>query len=85
MAVQAGNEVTLDFIEADGEITPQHYAFFINEAEFDEIFARIRERKLSYWADPGQHQCGEINTRWLARERPSGGRPDRRARGRGRG
>jgi catechol 2,3-dioxygenase-like lactoylglutathione lyase family enzyme len=63
MGVHAGNEVTLDFMDADGEITPQHYAFLISEAEFDEIFARIRERKLPYWADPTQHQRGEINTR----------------------
>ena len=63
MGVQAGNEVTLDFIDADGEITAQHYAFLINEAEFDEILARIRERKLPYWADPAQRQHGKINTR----------------------
>ena len=62
MGVQAGNEVTLDFIEADGQITPQHNAFLISEAEFDEIFARIRERKLSYSPDPGQYQRGRINT-----------------------
>jgi catechol 2,3-dioxygenase-like lactoylglutathione lyase family enzyme len=29
--------------------------------EFDDIFARIRERKLPYWADPGQARQGEIN------------------------
>ena len=63
MGVQAGNEVTLDFIGADGEIASQHYAFLISEAEFDEIFARLRERKLPYWADPAQHQRGKINTR----------------------
>ena len=63
MGVQTGNEVTLDFIDADGEIASQHYAFLISEAEFDEIFARIRERKLPYWADPAQHQRDKINTR----------------------
>ena len=63
MGVQTGNEVTLDFMDADEEITPQHYAFLISEAEFDEIFARIRARKLRYWADPAQQQRGEINTR----------------------
>jgi catechol 2,3-dioxygenase-like lactoylglutathione lyase family enzyme len=63
MGVQAGNEVTLDFIDADSEIASQHYAFLISEAEFDEIFARIRERKLPYWADPAQQQRGKINTR----------------------
>jgi catechol 2,3-dioxygenase-like lactoylglutathione lyase family enzyme len=63
MGVQVDNDVTLDFIEADGDITPQHYAFLISEAEFDEIFGRIRERGLQYWADPGRRHPGEINTR----------------------
>ena len=63
MGVQTGNEVTLDFMDADEKITPQHYAFLISEAEFDEIFARIQARKLRYWADPAQQQQGEINTR----------------------
>jgi len=30
--------------------------------EFDEVFGRIREQKLTYWADPGHRQRGEINT-----------------------
>jgi hypothetical protein len=45
----------------DGEIAPQHYAFLVSEAEFDEIFARVRGRKLPYWADPGRAKPGEIN------------------------
>jgi catechol 2,3-dioxygenase-like lactoylglutathione lyase family enzyme len=63
MGVQAGNEVTLDYMDAGGKIASQHYAFLVSETEFDRIFARIRERRLSYWADPGQSQRGEINTR----------------------
>jgi catechol 2,3-dioxygenase-like lactoylglutathione lyase family enzyme len=63
MGVQTGNEVTLDFMDADAEITPQHYAFLISEAEFAEIFARIQARKVPYWADPAQQEQGKINTR----------------------
>ena len=63
LGVQTGNEVTLDFMNADEKISSQHYAFLITESEFDEIFARIRARKLRYWADPAQQQQGEINTR----------------------
>ena len=55
------NGTNLDYMDTDGEITPQHYAFLISEAEFDEIFGRIRDRKLPYWADPGRRQLGEIN------------------------
>ena len=61
LGVQVDNEVTLDFMDATGTITSQHYAFLISEAEFDEIFGRIEERKLRYWADPGQTQEGKIN------------------------
>jgi catechol 2,3-dioxygenase-like lactoylglutathione lyase family enzyme len=60
--VEVANDVTLAFLDADGmEIQMQHYAFLVSDAEFDQIFARIRERKLKYWADPGQKQAGEIN------------------------
>jgi catechol 2,3-dioxygenase-like lactoylglutathione lyase family enzyme len=62
-AVTVGDELTLDFMQTEGEIPSQHYAFLVSETEFDEIFARIRERGLRYWADPYQKQPGEIN-RW---------------------
>lgn len=61
LVVEAANGVSLDFIEAAPPIAAQHYAFLITEGEFDEIFARIVERDVRYWADPGQHRPGEIN------------------------
>ena len=62
LGVEVGNEVTLDFLDADGmEIQMQHYAFLVSDAEFDQIFGRIKERGLKYWADPGQKQQGRIN------------------------
>jgi len=59
--VTTENGTNLDYTHTDSEITPQHYAFLVSESEFDEIFGRIRERNLPYWADPGQTQQGEIN------------------------
>ena len=41
LVVQTANGVSLDFDEAEGDVTPLHYAFLISEAEFDEIFGRI--------------------------------------------
>ena len=58
--VQVG-DTSLDYMESSGKIASQHYAFLISEQEFDEIFGRIRERGLAYWADPGQRRRGEIN------------------------
>ena len=60
--VETANGVSLDYMDADGEITSQHYAFLISETEFDEIFARVTERGLTYFADPGHQQEGRINT-----------------------
>jgi catechol 2,3-dioxygenase-like lactoylglutathione lyase family enzyme len=59
--VESGNGVSLDYAEAQGEITGQHYAFLVTEAEFDEIFARVVKRELPYWADPGRRRAGEVN------------------------
>ena len=61
--VRVDNDVSLDFADTDGDVTSQHYAFLISEAEFDEIFSRIQDRGLAYWADPGKTQPGQINTR----------------------
>ena len=59
--VELDNDVQLDFID-DPVVYPRHYAFLVTEEEFDAIFGRIRERGLSYWADPHEKQPGEINT-----------------------
>ncbi|WP_211465781.1 VOC family protein [Collimonas silvisoli] len=61
LVVHLNNGVSLDFYENDGKISSQHYAFLIGEDDFDQIFARIRDRGLQYWADPGKHRTGEIN------------------------
>jgi catechol 2,3-dioxygenase-like lactoylglutathione lyase family enzyme len=75
--VDTANEVTLAFLDADGtEIQMQHYAFLVSEKEFDEIFGRVKKRKMKYWADPGQKQESEINRHYGGRgvyfEDPSG-------------
>jgi catechol 2,3-dioxygenase-like lactoylglutathione lyase family enzyme len=61
--VEVDNDVSLDFLDVDDVVHPQHYAFIVSEDEFDEIFDRIRGRGLPYWADPSQEQLGQINTR----------------------
>jgi len=63
LVVEASNNVSLDFAETTGNITPQHYAFLVGEEEFDAAFGRIRDQDLPYWADPGQTRPGVINHR----------------------
>ncbi|GAA4770961.1 VOC family protein [Streptomyces sp. C10-9-1] len=64
LVLQLSNDVSLDVLQAegDGEITSQHYAFLVDDAEFDAIFARVRERGLPFWADPFHRHPGRTNT-----------------------
>jgi len=63
MVVELANGVSLDFMTASAdELIVEHYAFLVDEPEFDAIFERIRARELPYWADPGKRQAGRINT-----------------------
>ena len=61
LTVEMANGVTLDFLDADGDIASQHYAFLVSEAEFDAIYARIQTQNLDHWADPARRQPGQIN------------------------
>jgi catechol 2,3-dioxygenase-like lactoylglutathione lyase family enzyme len=63
LVVAADNDVSLDFAETSSDITAQHYAFLVGEADFDAAFGRITEQGLTYWADPGRSRPGVINTR----------------------
>jgi catechol 2,3-dioxygenase-like lactoylglutathione lyase family enzyme len=61
LVVELDNGVSLDFHDRDGAVSRQHYAFLISEGEFDQVFDRISDRGLDYWADPGRDQPGQIN------------------------
>lgn len=60
--LKVSGDTSLDFIDTDGEFDRLHYAFLVTEAEFDEIFARITERGIPYWADPMHDEPDQINT-----------------------
>jgi catechol 2,3-dioxygenase-like lactoylglutathione lyase family enzyme len=62
MVVTLDNDVSLDFMEKDGDVALQHYAFLIGEDDFDVVLGRIRSAELSHWADPARTRPGEINT-----------------------
>ncbi|MDT5009719.1 MAG: hypothetical protein QOH57_1336 [Mycobacterium sp.] len=61
LAVEVEHGVSLDFADSGDEITPQHYAFLVAEADFDAIYGRIRDRYMPHWADPRASRPGEIN------------------------
>lgn len=68
VVVALDNAVTLDFVSVgDGVIPSQHYAFLVSDAEWDEIFGRIKGLGLAYWADPFHRRPGETNTEFGGR------------------
>ncbi len=56
-AVALSNGVTLDFMSAR-DVTSQHYAFLIDESTFDAVAARLTERGVPTFADPGHNTPG---------------------------
>ena len=63
VVLQTANDVSLDYLEESGEITSQHYAFLVADEEFDQIFERIAQSNIDFWALPGRNRPGEINRR----------------------
>jgi hypothetical protein len=60
--VRLANDMSIDFMDSGGQpILGIHYAFLVTEDEFDQIFGRIEDRGLDYWADPHQQRPGQIN------------------------
>ncbi len=52
--------LTLDF-DNRRDFDRQHYAFKVSEAEFDEIFTRLKRLELVYGSGPRTSEDGEIN------------------------
>jgi len=62
LVVELEHGVSLDFHEVKrAAVIHQHYAFLIDEEDFDPIFDRIRANGLDYWADPSKQRLGAIN------------------------
>ena len=64
MVVEMANRLSLDFhdfYDPAGEIASQHYAFLVEEDEFEDIFGRLQAGGQDYWADPALVRRGEIN------------------------
>jgi catechol 2,3-dioxygenase-like lactoylglutathione lyase family enzyme len=57
--VTLANHVTLDYDAAD-TVAGHHYAFLVGEQEFEDAFGRIRAAGITYYADPGCRQSGQI-------------------------
>jgi catechol 2,3-dioxygenase-like lactoylglutathione lyase family enzyme len=58
--LSAANGVSLDYIDA-ADFDEHHYAFLVEEDEFDPIFERLKASGATYYADPFRRGVGEIN------------------------
>jgi catechol 2,3-dioxygenase-like lactoylglutathione lyase family enzyme len=58
--VRTSNGVTLDFADA-AEFRRAHYAFLVNEQEFDAALSRINEADVAFYADFNRDGRGKIN------------------------
>jgi catechol 2,3-dioxygenase-like lactoylglutathione lyase family enzyme len=59
--VPLDNDVSIDFMEKDGAVSPQHYAFLLDEPRFDAAYAIIRDEGINHWADPARSRPNQIN------------------------
>lgn len=62
LILRLANNISLDVMHVDAPIDSEHYAFLVSEREFDEIFSRVQEKEIPYWADPFGSLPNRINT-----------------------
>ena len=62
LTVALANGVTLEYDQA-AEVRAQHYAFLVDDDDFDPIFGRVQAEGLVFYADPGHSRPDEINRR----------------------
>ena len=60
--VRVNHDLTLDFADSS-DVKGQHYAFVIDEADFDAVFERIQAHAESFGSGPYSPEDGEINHR----------------------
>jgi catechol 2,3-dioxygenase-like lactoylglutathione lyase family enzyme len=60
--VRVNDELALDYDNRD-DFDSHHYAFVVNDQEFDDIFGRLKAEQVVYGSGPGSHTDGEINHR----------------------
>lgn len=61
LVVDLDNDVSIDYFETSDPIALQHFAFLLNDEEFDAAFGRIKTLGLEFWADPARTKTNEIN------------------------
>jgi catechol 2,3-dioxygenase-like lactoylglutathione lyase family enzyme len=60
--VRVNDTLTLDFAETKETIAGQHYAFHVNDSEFDAILQRVKDGGLTFGSGPQSLEDGKLNT-----------------------
>jgi catechol 2,3-dioxygenase-like lactoylglutathione lyase family enzyme len=60
--VKVNDTLTLDWDNRD-RFEGHHYAFLVNDQEFDDIFGRLKAEGVVYGSGPNAPANGQINTR----------------------
>ena len=63
LVVDLDNGVSLDFMEKEGPVALQHYAFLVDDDAFEPLVGRLRARGQTYWPDPARSRPNEVNRR----------------------
>jgi catechol 2,3-dioxygenase-like lactoylglutathione lyase family enzyme len=59
--VKVNDNLTFLFSDEDASFESHHYAFHVSDAEFDTIFARVKEAGLAYGSAPWSIDDGKLN------------------------
>jgi len=60
--VRVNSDLSLDW-DNRPSFEGHHYAFLVNDQEFDEIFGRIKDEQVRFGSQPNAPANGEINNR----------------------
>lgn len=60
--VRVNGDLAFDWDNRD-TFESHHYAFVVNDQEFDEIFGRLKSEKIAYGSGPNSPTDGDINHR----------------------
>ena len=60
--VYVNDDLTLDFAQAEGPFPLLHFCFRVDDAAFDAILARIREKGIAYRSRPMGEADMQVNT-----------------------
>jgi catechol 2,3-dioxygenase-like lactoylglutathione lyase family enzyme len=59
--IAVDNGTTLDYMDDTTDFTRQHYAFLVDDSQFDGAWARLIDGRVPLWGDPRRTRPGEIN------------------------